>query len=98
MARTKKVQTVHDKKVKQLAENFEKKGYDVKADIPNYKQPSTIGGYRPDVIAVKGNSKTVIEVETPDSVNTARDRGQQQAFKKWASSSKSKHFKKVVTD
>lgn len=97
MARTKKSQTEHNKKVQQLAENFEEKGYKVKADLPGYKKPPTIGGYRPDVFAEKGKSKTVVEVETPGSVDTARDRGQQQAFKKWASQSKTKHFKKVIS-
>jgi Holliday junction resolvase len=44
-----------------------------------------IGRHVPDVIAVKGGHTTIVEVETEDSVGTARDVEQRAAFEMWAS-------------
>ena len=48
MARSQKSKTKHNSTVKNLAKKLENQGYQVKADIPGFSQPETIGGYRPD--------------------------------------------------
>ena len=98
MARSKKSQSKHNITVKKLAKQYQGKGYKVKADIEGYQKPDTIRGLRPDVIAEKSGHKTVVEVETKDSVDSKRDQQQQNAFKNWSRGSDRKHYKRVVTD
>lgn len=97
MARSKRNQSAHNTTVKKLAKQYEGKGYKVKADIQDWKKPNTIRGVRPDIIAEKGGHKTVVEVETQDSVDSKRDLQQQKAFKSWSSDSDRKHYKRVIT-
>ena len=80
-SRSKNNQSKHDKKVESLAENLEKQGFSVQADISGYDKPTTFGGMRPDVIGRKGKERRIYEVETPDSVDSARDQKQQEEFK-----------------
>lgn len=98
MARNKKSQSKHDREVVRIATELENKGFKVKADIPGYSQPSTIGGYRPDVVAKKGKQRRIIEVETPDSVDSARDQKQQKAFRNAATRSQNTTFRRTITD
>ena len=98
MARTKRSQSKHDAEVKRIAIEFEKKGYDVKADIQGYSRPETIGGYRPDVFAQKGKKRKIVEVETSESVKCARDVAQQQAFRNAANRSNNTTFKRTIVD
>ena len=98
MARTHTSQTTHDARVRVEAQSYKSNGYDVWADILNWSQPRIINSYRPDVIAEKGAYTSVVEVETPDSVETARDVAQQKAFREWAARSEYRHFRRVVTD
>ena len=90
-------QSKHDRKVREVAKDYEARGYNVGADIPGYPQPPTIGGYRPDVVARKGGQETIVEVETPDSVNSPRDIAQQRAFHQVARRSEKRHYKRVIT-
>ena len=98
MARSKRSQSKHDTAVKKLAEQYQQKGYKVKADIKDWGKPDIIRGVRPDIIAEKGGHKTVVEVETKDSVDSKRDQQQQKAFKNWSNDSDKKHYKRVVTE
>jgi hypothetical protein len=98
MSRNQSSQRKHDVEVQKIARKLERKGFEVDADIRGYDQPKTIGGYRPDLIAKKGSQRRIIEVETPDSVDSARDQAQQQAFRRAADRSESTTFKRVVTD
>lgn len=98
MARSKRSQSTHNTTVKKLAKQYEQKGYKVKADIEGWEKPDTIRGVRPDVIAEKSGHKTVVEVETKDSVDSKRDLQQQKAFKNWSTDSDRKHYKRVVTE
>ena len=98
MARSKINQSAHNTTVKKLSEQYQQKGYKVKADIKGWGKPDTIRGVRPDIIAEKGGHKTIIEVETEDSVDNKRDQQQQKAFKNWSSDSDKKHYKRVVTE
>ncbi len=97
MARTQKFQSEHDALVRELAREFKDKGYAVEADVSGFSRPATIGGYRPDIVAKKGEARKIVEVETPDSVDSARDTQQQQAFRNTASKSKNTTFSRKVT-
>ena len=94
--RSKGSQSKHDAEVNKLAKELAKKGYDVQADVRGYPQPGTLGGYRPDVVAKKGTERKIIEVETTESVNSARDVQQQKAFRQAARRSKNTTFRRVV--
>lgn len=96
--RTKKSQSRHDNEVKRITREFKKKGYDVKADIPGYSRPDTISGYRPDIVATKGNQTKIVEVETTESISSARDIKQSKAFRNAATRSKSTTFRRKVVD
>jgi hypothetical protein len=50
------------------------------------------------VIAKKPGERKVIEVETPDSVGSARDEGQRKAFRQAADRSKKTTFRREITD
>ena len=68
----------------------------MKADVKGFAQPGTVGGYRPDVVATKGKQRRIIEVETTESVSSARDLAQQSAFRSAANRSKNTTFRREV--
>ena len=98
MTRKKQSQSKHDAKVRNIARDLTAKGFEVQADLKGYKKPDTINGYRPDVVAKKGKQKRIIEVETPDSVNSARDVKQQKAFRNAANRAANTTFRRTITD
>ena len=98
MARSIKSQSKHDAEVRRIANRMEEQGYEVKADVSDFSKPDTIGGYRPDVVATKGSQRKIYEVETPESVNKARDVKQQSAFRNAADRSKNTSFVRRLTD
>ena len=49
------------------------------ADLSNLEQPDTIKGVRPDLSVKKKGRKTLIEIETSESVESARDEKQKKA-------------------
>ena len=61
MDRTKKGQEEHDREVRKLAKEYEKKGYDVQADVHGWEKPDTIRGVRPDLLVSKKGHKTAVE-------------------------------------
>jgi len=88
--------TKHDKKVKQIAKDLQKKGWTVKADISGFTTPDKIGqnNYIPDITATKSGANKIIEVETPTSVK--RDKKQQETFRRSAAQKTRTTFKIVV--
>ncbi len=98
MARTKKGQAEHDRQVRQVANEYLKKRYKVLADLPGWEQPGTIKGMRPDLRVRKKGHATLIEIETPESVETARDEKQKKIFRQWSERSEQRHFKRIVTE
>lgn len=98
MPRSNRSQAKHDQRVKKEARKLERQGFEVQADISGFAKPETIGGYRPDVVAKKGRQRKIVEVETPESVDSARDVGQQQAFRRAAQRSANTSFRREVTD
>ena len=97
MTRSKRGQSKHNSQVRKDVEKLVDQGFKVKADIPGYQQPGTIGGYRPDYVATKGPKRIIGEVETGDSVDSARDQKQQKAFQQAAKGSKNTSFRRKVT-
>ena len=81
MSRSKRGQAEHDREVRKVANEYLEKGYKVLADLPNWEQPDTIKGVRPDLSVKKKGHETLIEVETPESVESARDEKQKKIFK-----------------
>jgi len=98
MARTKKGQAEHDREVRRVANEYLRKGYKVLADLPDKERPDTIRNVRPDLLVSKKGHKTAIEVETPDSKDSARDLEQQKAFKSWSKGDSAKHFRRIITE
>ena len=98
MARSKRSQVKHNAEVRKIANQLQGQGFKVKADVPGFPKPDTIGGYRPDAVGTKGKQRKIFEVETPDSVNSARDQKQQQAFRQAANRSKNTTFKRTTTE
>lgn len=96
MARSKGSEAAHDKKVRQEAKKLKRQGFDVDADVSGFKQPKTLGGYRPDIIARKGKQRKIVEAETKGTRDSARDRGQQHAFRRAAKRSKGTAFRRVI--
>ena len=94
--RSQRSQSRHDAEVRRLAKSFEKRRYEVKADVSGFQRPDTLGGYRPDVVAMKGRERRIIEIETPESVDSDRDLKQQRAFKSAAKRSVQTTFTRKI--
>jgi len=97
MPRSKRSQSKHNSQVRKEVKKLENQDYKIKADIPGYPQPNTIGGYRPDYLATKGKKRIIGEVETPDSVGSTRDEKQRKVFQQAANRSEKTYFKRTVT-
>ena len=97
MPRSGRAQSKHNAEVRKVATDLKKKGYNVNADVRGFSRPDTIGGYRPDVVGRKGAERKIVEIETPDSVSSARDLAQQKAFREAAKRSKNTTFTRKVT-
>lgn len=63
----------HDQKVRRIAAAYWGMGYDVQADLPDYHRPNPIRGRIPDVVARRGKTTKIIEVETPESFRSHKD-------------------------
>ncbi|MCH7728971.1 MAG: hypothetical protein IH991_21180 [Planctomycetes bacterium] len=97
MVRTKTNQSSHDVLVRKLAKQLENAGHTVSADVSGYAKPKTFYGMRPDIIAEKNGKRRIVEVETPDSLNTARDLKQKKIFAGIAKRSEKTTFMRKVT-
>ena len=74
----------HNKRVKQLANQYKSKGWNVEAHIPNFDRPDGIGQDNriPDLVVTKNGAKRIIEVETKASLK--KDKPQQSTFRRSA--------------
>ena len=83
--RTKKTQTCHDISIRRRASQLEKNGWHVQADLPDFDRPLilNVGDKRvkPDIYAIKGKRKRIIEVETPETRN--RDKPQHKLLREY---------------
>ena len=54
----------HDRAVRHYAMRLLADGYDVRARVEGwFEEPDIIGGYRPDIVARKGDSFVIIEIK-----------------------------------
>ena len=92
-----KNKTAHDRKVARLATQYEKAGYTVEASTGRRPSPQPIGHSRkiPDIVATSRGSTKIIEVETPISLKT--DKGQLEAFARYAARKRNVSFDIVMT-
>lgn len=97
MSRQNKNQSAHDRRVRDLANEFKGKGWKVQADLPNFDQPDPIGndGRIPDILATRGNRTKIIEVETPGTVDSHQE--QHSTFRRSAAQRENGEFELVVT-
>ncbi|HEY5221203.1 MAG TPA: hypothetical protein VIJ29_03635 [Candidatus Paceibacterota bacterium] len=86
------VTTKHDKAVLAWGNALAKEGWTVWVHLPDYKQPPQIGGYIPDVYAVKGIEAVAIEIEDADSITSQHTKQQIAAFSAWANASPNRRF------
>ena len=93
-------QTRHDRAVKSIADRLSGTGHAVSADVAGYPTPDAICGSggsgrcrRPDIVATKGGSTRIIEVETEDSYD--KDRGQRRVFREYADTHRNTSFRTV---
>ncbi len=96
--RSSRSQSQHDQAVKKRAEQLQRQGFEVRADLKGWKQPDTIRGIRPDVDARKGQQRVIVEVETPESKGDRRAERQRRAFEGAAKRSAKTQFETIVTD
>jgi len=94
MKRTKTGQRKHDLGVLKSVRGYKSQGYKVKADLPGYKKPKSIGGFIPDVHAQKGKKEKIVEIETKHT--NKKDTKQHAAFKDYADKSGKRDFRKGV--
>ncbi len=90
----------HDQEVRRQAEQYEKAGYRVRADLPGYTSPDTFGRKnptRPDVQATRGNRTVVVEVETQRSKDTQHSRQQAETLRRSVAHRPNTTFKPVIT-
>ncbi len=95
--RTDRSQSQHDQAVKKRAEQLQRQGFEVAADLKGWKQPGTIGGVRPDIDARKGRERVIVEVETPETKDGPRAVRQRHAFEGAANRSAKTRFEPIVT-
>jgi len=87
-------ETTHDRKVRKIAAAYEGMGYRVRADIYGYSAPRSIRGRIPDVVAIRGKTTKIVEVETERAF--ARDRDQRGVFRDYASTRPRTRFRWTV--
>lgn len=88
----------HSNLILKLATAYEQAGFDVQADhVKGFGTPEKISLVMPDIIAVRGDFKVVVEVETRNSSGTERDRRQRKLFGKWAKEDENRDFRREVT-
>jgi Holliday junction resolvase len=86
------IHTVHDTAVLKWGNALAQNGWKTFVHLPGYAQPPQIGGYIPDVYAVKGIDQVAIEVETGDSISLEHSQRQIATFLAWAKFGASRRF------
>ena len=67
--------STHDRKVREIARNLVKEGYQVRADVRGRQKPESIGTKKlvPDIEATRSGRRLIVEVETPASLVTDKE-------------------------
>lgn len=84
------------RKIAQLAREYKAKGYEVFAELHGYEPPNQIRGFRPDLIAKRGDETIIIEVKTSESIKEAKDALTE--FSRYAREVPGLRFELVVTN
>jgi hypothetical protein len=63
-SRSNELETAHDTGVAREAEELERAGWTVTADVPGWEDPDSVDGVVPDIVATKRSTRRIIEVET----------------------------------
>jgi len=74
--------TPHDEKVRRIAAAYWSRGYSVRAAVLGYERPKPIRGRIPDVVAIKGKTTRIVEVETDQTFRRHKD--QRDIFRDYA--------------
>jgi len=53
---------------------------------------------RPDLRVRRKGHETLIEIETPGPVESARDKKQKKAFNRWSEKSEHRYFRRILTE
>ena len=83
-------QTCHDNSVLRRAAGLKTNGWKVRVDLPGFPKPLTLNGSRPDIDAIKGKNRRIIEVETLDSKR--KDRQQHKNLRDYSKLYKNTQF------
>ena len=88
----------HDQRVKQEAAKLQRAGWNVRADLPGFSKPDSVGENSriPDIQATKQGHTKLIEVETPSSKGADKD--QQTTFRRSAAQKPNTKFELIETD
>ena len=91
-------QNEHDKVVRREAKNLVRNGWTVRADLAGYEPPEPIGkkGVVPDIVAAKRGHTRIVEVETPDSLDS--DKEQRATIARSAGHKQRTTFETIVTE
>ena len=92
----KKRVTRHDREIKKDADSYTKKGYNVKADVKGYANPSIINKRRPDMVIKKDGTTTVLEYENARSM--VEDKKQRKDLRDYVKKYDNMRFKTVNID
>lgn len=87
----------HDRKVRQIADRLDRKGWRVRADVTGYPTPDSRGQRSPripDVVARKKGATKIIEVETKST--RGRDARQHSVFRRSAAQQSRTTFQIVM--
>ena len=83
-ARTKESQSLHNRRVEEIARQFADRGCEVWADhLEDWDTPPKIRKHIPDVYAGCGETEYVVEVETEETVDKEHAQEQARAFRAW---------------
>lgn len=88
---------LHKKAIELTAMKYIEHGYRVMADhIKSFQTPETIGVIKPDLIVEKNGFKGIIEIETPSTIGTKRDKMQRKYFSRWANKTSKRFFEREI--
>ena len=65
--------TPHDRKVRRIAAAYWGRGYNFRAAVSGYERPKPIRGRIPKVVATKGKTTRIVEVETNQILSRHKD-------------------------
>lgn len=86
------IHTVHDIAVLNYGKQLAQRGWKPRVHLPGHVQPPKIGGYIPDIYAIKGMEVVAIEVETNDSIALEHTKKQVATFTAWANAGANRRF------